>query len=234
MRTPLFLVIALALGTVGCDQKTPEQTPPPAPTAATPAPAAPANPAPVANATPGVAAAPAATMTQARVELVSTEGQTARGTLSLERAASGPGVTLYGNLEGLSLNGTHAFHIHENGDCSAPDGSSAGAHFNPDGKPHGHPNEADHHVGDMLSVKSDATGAGVAAVGAGGGVCSGVLRSQPTVPSASAMTKKRDVRMRILLEAMVSCRPCTWRASATPHSRGGVGCTVQPGSEHED
>lgn len=160
MRTPLFLVIALALGTVGCDQKTPEQTPPPAPTAATPAPAAPTNPAPVADATPAVAAAPATTMMQARVELASMEGQTARGTLSLERAASGPGVTLYGNLEGLSPNGTHAFHIHENGDCSAPDGSSAGGHFNPDGKPHGHPNEANHHVGDMLSVKSDATGAG--------------------------------------------------------------------------
>ena len=33
--------------------------------------------------------------------------------------------------------GTHGFHVHEKGDCSAPDGMSAGGHFNPDGHQHG-------------------------------------------------------------------------------------------------
>lgn len=33
--------------------------------------------------------------------------------------------------------GEHAVHLHENGDCSAEDASSAGGHWNPDMKPHG-------------------------------------------------------------------------------------------------
>lgn len=50
--------------------------------------------------------------------------------------------------------GTHGLHIHEHGDCSAPDGSSAGAHFAPDGDPHGAPRDAAdaHHAGDLGNV----------------------------------------------------------------------------------
>lgn len=33
--------------------------------------------------------------------------------------------------------GEHAIHVHENGDCSAADATSAGGHFAPDGQPHG-------------------------------------------------------------------------------------------------
>src|SRR5579859_7887073 len=33
--------------------------------------------------------------------------------------------------------GEHAVHLHERGDCSSPDGKSAGGHFNPTGQPHG-------------------------------------------------------------------------------------------------
>ena len=156
MRTSLFLVIALALGTAGCDRQTPDQTPPPAPVAAAPAPA----PAPPASTMPTPAPNVGSTMAQARVELKSTQGQTANGNLVLERAASGPGVRLHGTLAGLQPNGTHGFHIHENGDCSAPDGSSAGGHFNPDGKPHGKPDQSEHHVGDIFSVTADANGVG--------------------------------------------------------------------------
>jgi Cu-Zn family superoxide dismutase len=45
--------------------------------------------------------------------------------------------------------GWHAAHIHEKGDCSAEDGSSAGGHFNPTTKPHGSPHAPEHHAGDL-------------------------------------------------------------------------------------
>jgi Cu-Zn family superoxide dismutase len=52
----------------------------------------------------------------------------------------------------------HGIHVHETGDCSAPDGSSAGAHFNPTQKPHGLPPAEDRHAGDLGNLKSDAAG----------------------------------------------------------------------------
>ncbi|NNE34403.1 MAG: superoxide dismutase family protein [Rhodothermales bacterium] len=58
--------------------------------------------------------------------------------------------------------GKHGFHVHENGDCSAPDASSAGGHFAIDGTPHGAPDamEGNRHVGDLgnLVVGQDGTG----------------------------------------------------------------------------
>ena len=45
----------------------------------------------------------------------------------------------------------HGFHVHEKGDCSAPDGLSAGGHFNPDGLPHGGL-DGPHHIGDLGNV----------------------------------------------------------------------------------
>ncbi len=54
--------------------------------------------------------------------------------------------------------GAHGFHIHENGDCSAPDAMSAGGHFNPYGKKHGGPDAAVHHSGDFGNLIADANG----------------------------------------------------------------------------
>ena len=48
--------------------------------------------------------------------------------------------------------------MHEKGDCSSGDGLSAGGHFNPGGKPHGHHGMGEHHTGDLHSVKADASG----------------------------------------------------------------------------
>jgi len=45
--------------------------------------------------------------------------------------------------------GTHAVHLHEKGDCSAPDATSAGGHFNPGHMEHGSPDAAAHHAGDF-------------------------------------------------------------------------------------
>ena len=52
--------------------------------------------------------------------------------------------------------GPHGFHVHEKGDCSAPDFSSAGGHFNPGSQPHGDPMAGAHHAGDMPLLVADA------------------------------------------------------------------------------
>jgi len=92
----------------------------------------------------------------ATAQLEPTQGHNASGSLKLvpERNA----VRISGSIKGLQPNAEHGFHVHEKGDCSAPDASSAGAHFNPAAKPHGHPQNAEHHAGDMLNAKADADG----------------------------------------------------------------------------
>ena len=71
----------------------------------------------------------------------------------------GPGqVEVEAELTGLPP-GDHGFHIHEKGDCSAPDATSAGGHFNPASAAHGDPTTtAPHHLGDLGNLHADADG----------------------------------------------------------------------------
>jgi Cu-Zn family superoxide dismutase len=68
------------------------------------------------------------------------------------------GVRIEGELGGLGRNATHAIHIHERGDCSAADGSSAGGHFNPAATAHGRVGHGAHHAGDMDNIVANARG----------------------------------------------------------------------------
>jgi Cu-Zn family superoxide dismutase len=68
------------------------------------------------------------------------------------------GVHITGAIQGLKPDSEVGFHIHEKGDCSAPDGSSAGAHFNPTQQQHGHPESESHHAGDMINLRADSSG----------------------------------------------------------------------------
>lgn len=68
------------------------------------------------------------------------------------------GVLVAGEVSGLQPNAEHGFHIHERGDCSGGDGMSAGAHFNPNARQHGHYAGYDYHAGDLPSIKADANG----------------------------------------------------------------------------
>jgi superoxide dismutase, Cu-Zn family len=70
---------------------------------------------------------------------------------------TGDDVQVVADIENLKP-GKHGFHIHEKGDCSAPDASSAGAHFNPTHQHHGGPSTAEHHAGDLGNLTVDATG----------------------------------------------------------------------------
>ena len=56
--------------------------------------------------------------------------------------------------------GKIATHVHEKGDCSAPDASSAGGHFNPAGLPHALPPTEERHLGDLgnIDIAEDGTG----------------------------------------------------------------------------
>jgi len=84
-----------------------------------------------------------------------TQGNNAEGTVWF---TAGPaGVTVKATLKGLAA-GNHGFHVHEFGDCTAPDGASAGGHFNPKGTPHGAPTDAAHHAGDLGNVQAAADG----------------------------------------------------------------------------
>ena len=60
-------------------------------------------------------------------------------------------------VKGLAPNSERGFHIHENGNCSAPDAMSAGGHYNPGGHKHGKVG-AESHVGDLPSLMADSTG----------------------------------------------------------------------------
>ena len=91
----------------------------------------------------------------AEAVLKATQGNSVAGTVSFRQ--DGDAVVVTAQVSGLTP-GAHGFHIHEKGDCSAPDATSAGGHFNPTGKPHGNPEHADHHGGDMPQLVADASG----------------------------------------------------------------------------
>ena len=61
------------------------------------------------------------------------------------------GIKIVADINGLTQ-GKHGFHIHEYGDLRNDDGTSAGGHFNPYGKPHGAPGAKECHVGDMGNI----------------------------------------------------------------------------------
>ncbi len=98
----------------------------------------------------------AASATTAQATLKATAGNTANGMLDLTQTTGGVKIT--GTIRGLSPNSHHGFHVHENGDCSAPDAKSAGGHFDPTHYPHGKPMGPPHHAGDMPNIDADAKG----------------------------------------------------------------------------
>jgi len=97
--------------------------------------------------------APAAS--RATAVLAPASASLASGTLTL--TTMGDGVHVGGEIGGLAP-GPHGFHVHEHGDCSAADASSAGGHFNPTNAPHGRAGAGPHHLGDADNIVADAEG----------------------------------------------------------------------------
>jgi superoxide dismutase, Cu-Zn family len=98
-----------------------------------------------------------------------TRGQDAFGTLIVwSQGAQESGLHISGTVVRLSPGSTHGLHIHEQGDCSAPDASGAGGHFNPLDNPHGAPGE-NTHLGDLGNIKADSDGTAKVVVKVAGG-----------------------------------------------------------------
>jgi len=91
---------------------------------------------------------------QASAVLAPTQGNTVKGNALFKQEADGS-VKVTAEISGLTP-GAHGFHIHEKGDCSAPDATSAGGHFNPHQTAHGKAGEG--HAGDLPSLEADAEG----------------------------------------------------------------------------
>ena len=69
-------------------------------------------------------------------------------------------VTMVAVFDGLTP-GTHAIHLHEKSDCSAPDGTSTGGHWNPTNEPHGKWGDVKgYHKGDIGNFEADENGNG--------------------------------------------------------------------------
>ena len=87
--------------------------------------------------------------------LTPTQGNTANGVITFTKVEGGVRVVV--NLSNVPP-GDHGFHIHEFGDCSAVDGTSAGGHFNPTKMVHAGPSAEKRHVGDLGNVTANAEG----------------------------------------------------------------------------
>lgn len=145
MKFNALLVLTPFIALAACGRSEPPiSATEPAPGYATEAPA-PAGAVPALGAGVGTAAA-----------TVTLSGAAVNG--SLQFSAVEGGVQMTGEITGLTASSEHGFHVHQTGDCTAPDFKSAGDHFNPTNAPHGASTSAAHHLGDLASIKSNAEG----------------------------------------------------------------------------
>lgn len=93
--------------------------------------------------------------TKAIAVLHPTKGSDVQGIVTFTK--SGEEIKIVADITGLTP-GKHGFHIHVYGDCSSPDGNSAGGHFNPTNNPHAAHDAAQRHVGDLGNLEADASG----------------------------------------------------------------------------
>ena len=94
----------------------------------------------------------------ARARFEPAPGMKVEGSARLEEVEAGVHITV--DVERHLRPGAHGLHIHERPDCSDIPGKSMGAHFAPDGRQHGLPGFAEHHLGDLgnLTIHGDGGG----------------------------------------------------------------------------
>ena len=94
---------------------------------------------------------------QAVAMIGSASGSSVAGTATFTQV--GDQIALLVEINGASP-GLHAVHIHQYGDCSSPDGKSAGGHWNPTGVAHGKWGEGEFHLGDIGNINVGEDGSG--------------------------------------------------------------------------
>lgn len=148
----MLLVLAIA----ACSKST--TSPPPAePTAAAPPSETPAETTPAEPAAPAEPAEPPPPPEPKRAEaiLAPASKSKVKGTTTFVEVDGGVEITA--TVENLKP-GEHGWHVHAKGDCSAPDATSAGDHFNPENTKHGGPDAAEHHAGDFGNLNAGKDG----------------------------------------------------------------------------
>ncbi len=108
-----------------------------------------------ASAAPVVSAAPAAA--PIAVAIASKSGSKLTGTATFTAVDGGVKVSI--QVAGAPP-GKVATHVHETGDCSAPDAKSAGGHFNPEHHQHALPPATERHLGDLGNIDIGPDGKG--------------------------------------------------------------------------
>jgi Cu-Zn family superoxide dismutase len=95
----------------------------------------------------------------ATAPLQARSGSNVSGTVRFEEvmAEGVPAVRVTVDATGVPP-GIHGFHVHEKGDCSASDATSAGGHFNPTNEAHGAPHASPRHAGDFGNVEASSDG----------------------------------------------------------------------------
>jgi len=93
----------------------------------------------------------------ATADIESRSGSSLTGTARFTE--QGRTVTLTLEVEGAPP-GVHAVHLHQNGDCSADDATSAGPHWNPGNVEHGQWDHAPFHLGDIGNLQVGPDGYG--------------------------------------------------------------------------
>lgn len=124
----------------------------------------------------------------ASVALMPTQGNQVVGRLVLSQEEGG--ARIRGEITGLKPGGEHGFHVHQVGDCSAPDAESAGDHLNPGSQPHGNPSTGAHHAGDLLNLRANGEGTAavdvvLASLTVGGGAVTDVIGKAVIVHAAA-------------------------------------------------
>ena len=94
---------------------------------------------------------------RATAQLQPTKGNKTFGEATFEQTGGKVRAVVF--VQGLKPGQEHGIHIHEVGDCGA-DAENAKGHFNPHGKPHGHPASAERHAGDFTSLQAGKDGRG--------------------------------------------------------------------------
>ncbi len=107
----------------------------------------------------GAAVPQAGSLKEAIAVISPASGSSCKGTVRF--TDTGSGIRVVADLEGLTPNAKHGFHVHEFGDCSAPDATSAGSHYDAEStKHHGRPDDQMNmkHSGDLGNIEADANG----------------------------------------------------------------------------